>query len=80
VSNSGLTNGTSWQIFPNPTPGIFTIISEKGGVFEIMDLTGRVLNVFTIETQEERVHINLPTGMYFIREKTSGKIQKLIVE
>jgi hypothetical protein len=75
-----LTNGTSWQIFPNPTRGIFTIISEKGGVFEIMDLTGRVLNVFKIETQREKVNTNLPTGMYFIREKTSGKIQKLVIE
>jgi len=75
-----LTNGTSWQIFPNPAPGIFTIISEKGGVFEIMDLTGRVLNVFRIETQREKVNTNLPTGIYFIREKASGKIQKLIVE
>jgi len=75
-----LTNGTSWQIFPNPTPGIFTVISEKGRVFEIMDLTGRVLNVFRIETQRENLNINLPTGMYFIREKASGSIQKLIVE
>jgi hypothetical protein len=75
-----LTNSTSWQIFPNPAPGIFTIISEKGGVFEIMDLTGRVLNVFTIETQREKVNTNLPTGIYFIREKASGKMQKLIVE
>jgi hypothetical protein len=75
-----LTNSTSWQIFPNPAPGIFTIISEKGGVFEIMDITGRVLNVFTIETQKEKVNTNLPTGMYFIREKASGAMQKLIVE
>jgi len=73
-------NNTSWQIFPNPSPGIFTIISEKGGVFEIMDLSGRVLNVLTIETQREKVNTNLPTGIYFIREKASGKIQKLIVE
>jgi hypothetical protein len=75
-----LTNSTSWQIFPNPTLGIFTIISEKGGIFEIMDLTGRVLNVFTIETQREKVYTNLPTGIYFIREKASGATQKLIVE
>jgi hypothetical protein len=75
-----LTTSTSWQIFPNPASGVFTIISEKGGVFEIMDITGRVLNVFTIETQKEKVHTNLPTGIYFIREKASGKIQKLIVE
>jgi hypothetical protein len=75
-----LTSSTSWQIFPNPTPGIFTIISEKGGVFEIVDLTGRVLNLFTIETQREKVNTNLPTGIYFIREKASGKMQKLIVE
>jgi hypothetical protein len=75
-----MNTSTSWQIFPNPGSGVFTIISEKGGVFEIMDITGRVLNVFTIETQREKVNINLPTGIYFIREKASGKIQKLIVE
>jgi hypothetical protein len=45
-----------------------------------MDITGRVLNVFTIETQKEKVHTNLPTGIYFIREKTSGATQKLIIK
>jgi hypothetical protein len=75
-----MNTSTSWQIFPNPASGVFTIISEKGGVFEIMDLTGRVLNVFTIETQKEKVHTNLPTGMYFIREKASGATQKLIIK
>jgi len=73
-------NNVSWSIFPNPTSGIFTIQSEKGGVFEVLDITGRMLHTCTTKNQTETIRTNLPAGVYFIREKESRATQKLIVE
>jgi hypothetical protein len=51
-----------------------------GGVFELMDIAGRVLNTYTINNTNEPIQTNLPSGMYFIREKASGATQKLIIQ
>jgi hypothetical protein len=69
-----------FSIYPNPSYGTFTLQTEQGGVFEILDLTGRILNTYTIKNHTETIHTNLPTGTYFIREKASGATQKLIVK
>jgi hypothetical protein len=69
-----------FSIYPNPSSGSFTLQTEQGGVFEILDITGRILNTHTIKNHTETIHTNLPTGTYFIREKASGATQKLIVK
>jgi hypothetical protein len=69
-----------FSIYPNPSHGNFTIQSTKGGVFELMDVTGKVINTYTITNTQQSIHENLPAGMYFVREKESGSIQKLIIE
>jgi hypothetical protein len=69
-----------FSVYPNPSSGTFTLQTEQVGVFEILDLTGRILNTYTIKNHTETIHTNLPTGIYFIREKVSGAMQKLIVE
>jgi hypothetical protein len=40
----------------------------------------KVINTYTITNTQQTVHENLPVGMYFIREKNSGSVQKLIIE
>jgi hypothetical protein len=69
-----------FSVYPNPSYGSFTLQTEQGGVFEILDITGRLLNIYTIKNHTETIHTNLPTGIYFIREKASGATQKLIVK
>jgi len=69
-----------FSVYPNPSYGSFTLQTKQGSVFEILDLTGRILNAYTIKNHTETIHTNLPTGIYFIREKASGVTQKLIVE
>jgi hypothetical protein len=69
-----------FSVYPNPSSGSFTLQTEQGGVFEILDLTGRLLNTYTIRNHTETIHTNLPTGIYFIREKASGVTQKLIIK
>jgi hypothetical protein len=71
---------SAWLIFPNPTAGTFTLQTPKGGEFELMDIQGRVLQVFKMQNSTQQIQVSLPNGMYFIREKASGTTQKLIVE
>ncbi|GAB4490534.1 MAG: hypothetical protein OHK0045_15230 [Raineya sp.] len=67
-------------LYPNPNKGQFVIQSEKRGMFELTDITGKVINTYTMQTTSIEVNENLPAGMYFVREKTSGHVQKLIIE
>jgi hypothetical protein len=67
-------------IYPNPNKGAFTIQSTKGGIFELMDVTGKVINIYAITSTQQTVHENLPVGVYFVREKGSGNVRKLIIE
>jgi hypothetical protein len=69
-----------FSIYPNPNHGNFTIQSTEAGVFELMDVAGRVLKTYTITNTQQTVNENLPAGMYFVREKASGRVQNLIIE
>jgi hypothetical protein len=70
-----------FSVYPNPSYGSFTLQTEQGGVFELIDITGRVLNTYTLTTNTaQAIQVNLPVGMYFIREQASGATQKLIIE
>jgi hypothetical protein len=80
VENYANTELPLFSVYPNPSYGSFTLQTKQGGVFEILNLTGRLLNTYTVKNHTETIHTNLPTGMYFIREKASGSTQKLIVE
>jgi hypothetical protein len=68
-----------FSVYPNPNNGTFTIQSEKGGKFELMDINGKVISTYILKKEEKTLLENLPTGVYFIREKRSGAVQKLIV-
>jgi hypothetical protein len=69
-----------FSIYPNPNNGTFTIQTERGGVFELSDVTGKVINTYILTNPQQTIHENLPAGMYFVREKESGSVQKLIIE
>jgi hypothetical protein len=69
-----------FSVYPNPSYGSFTLQSEKGGEFELMDMHGRVIRVFKMQNPIEQIRVNLSNGIYFIREKASGATQRVIIE
>jgi hypothetical protein len=75
-----INNEALFSIFPNPNKGSFIIQSTKTGVFDLIDVTGKVINTYTLTKSQQTVHENLPAGMYFMREKASGKAQKIIIQ
>ncbi|MBN8702089.1 MAG: SBBP repeat-containing protein [Bacteroidetes bacterium] len=73
-------NKTSFIVFPNPTMGQFTLQTTKSGVFELLDLMGKVIRTFTITTSSFVINEKLPAGIYFMREQDSGNAVKLVLE
>ncbi len=80
VEESSLNNQII-QVYPNPSNGTFTITTNKnGGVFELMDITGRIINTYPINTNTYTITETLSAGLYFIKEKRSDAVKKLIIK
>jgi len=73
-------NKASWTIFPNPNSGHFTIASSAGGLFELMDVSGKTINSYSLEkVSSMAIAENLTGGIYFIRNANSGQVQKIVI-
>ncbi|GIV43701.1 MAG: hypothetical protein KatS3mg035_0824 [Bacteroidia bacterium] len=78
--NETLQNTSTFSLYPNPNNGTFFIQSEKPAIFELMDITGKLINTYRTQGTALQLNENLPAGMYFVREKETGLTQKIIVE
>jgi len=68
----------AFKAYPNPTKDILTITTEKNASFTLLDLTGKVLQVFEVDQQKEISTATLAPGMYLLKENTSGAQTKII--
>ncbi len=70
-------NNHNFMVYPNPSNGDYTIDlgeSKKAVYFEIVDITGRVIeSVQQTNIQRFDFQIQQPAGIYFIRVNTSNK-------
>ena len=58
-------NADRFQIFPNPTNGIFTIENAKGTTIIIYDVVGKEVYQENVATNKQQIDINsLPDGVY----------------
>jgi hypothetical protein len=69
-----------FEIYPNPSKGAFTILSEKGTVLELTDITGKVIQTYFINNHIEHIHTSLPAGLYFLRAPQNGSVSRLVIE
>ncbi|NUM50011.1 MAG: T9SS type A sorting domain-containing protein [Flavobacteriales bacterium] len=71
-----------FKIYPNPNHGEF-IIEHKMGFnekVELIDMMGKVLEVFTIKPGKNNLTFDLSAGLYLIRTIENGYIQKVKIE
>jgi hypothetical protein len=68
-----------WMIYPNPVKDVLTIqVEEKmiGATIELLDLSGRLLNISKIEQSSTLFDLSLfPSGAYFIQLDNIGQKQ-----
>lgn len=70
------------SIYPNPAKDLVNIISEESGTFEIYNSAGQSVSKQAITAGENRISLNLKSGMYFMKINTSGKTihKKLLIK
>jgi hypothetical protein len=71
-------NAVVFSIYPNPTNGIFTIISNKDSSYSIYSLSGNMLQSGIVNEGETQVSTELRTGFYLI--KVGNGVQKLLIQ
>ena len=79
-SPSAETKGV-FEIYPNPTTGVFVIRTSHAGEFEILNGMGQLLDKFSVGNEQtfvKELHLST-TGMYFIRAVSDGSIQRIVV-
>lgn len=71
------------EIFPNPTHGLLNIQGENINEIEILDITGKVKNQLSTNTDQTSINLSAYSrGVYFIKITTDSNIetQKIILE
>lgn len=81
VSKQSNFENIAFLIYPNPSDGNFYLHSnQRQATFDVLDFSGKVHETFTISQFGGNVQLNIPKGVYFIREKKTGFTQKFIIE
>lgn len=71
-------NLVKFKAFPNPTTDKLTIITEEYSSFSLLDITGKVLLTFDVDRHKEISTTKLATGVYLLKEKTTGAHTKIV--
>jgi alpha-tubulin suppressor-like RCC1 family protein len=69
-----------FSIYPNPVNAWFSIQTDRPAVFDLMDFSGKVLQSMNLSGGETFGADNLMKGIYFVRNRKSGAVQKMIVQ
>ncbi len=76
---------SSINIFPNPSDGKFVLemntANSNSSEAQILDVQGRLIKTFTVNTDREELLLDVPPGMYFLKVRQEGKlaVKKLVV-
>jgi hypothetical protein len=70
-----------FEIYPNPTAGLFVLKSSDAGEFELLNGMGQLLERFAVGNNQANVkEMYISTsGIYFIRAVSDGSIQRIVV-
>ena len=69
TKSADLTNN-SVDIYPNPSNGMFTVMSKVDGRVDIVDVTGKLVHPGVIVKANQMIEVNMPelsAGVYFVR-------------
>lgn len=72
--------GTDFTVYPNPANGQFTIRTENSARFELIDITGKLIDSFVIYNNETVIQYSVGSGVYFLRNVETSKVLKVIVK
>ncbi len=68
-----------FNVSPNPSTGEFKITSEKPVSVQLLDLTGKLIQTYTVNESAD-IKENLTPGLYILKDATNGGAKKLIIK
>ncbi len=68
-----------FQFYPNPSHGQFMLETEKNLTLELLDITGKSLYQYQVPKGRSSFMVDLPQGLYWIKDVDTGFAQKLII-
>lgn len=77
--------GDLFTLFPNPTQGVFHVITgsdNTGGLLQLMDIQGRVIHQETLSNAPITISEHLEKGVYLVKlsnSKQQYQVRKLVV-
>ena len=79
----GATTNKAFSVYPNPSEGIFTLhfneLPENN--IQIIDMSGRIVQELNIKSEVSKIDLSsFSKGIYFLTERNSGVVEKLIVQ
>ncbi|MEN3040157.1 MAG: SBBP repeat-containing protein [Bacteroidia bacterium] len=71
----------SWRLYPNPSTTTFFIENVLGreAEFEVIGGNGQVLRSLSAPVGVQEYRLSLPAGVYMVRERRSGTVQRIVV-
>lgn len=72
-------NNVSFSVYPNPSNGKFTIVSENNSIFYLTDITGKLIKTITVENGTKVIQETLNPGVYFLINSKTGKNEKIMI-
>jgi hypothetical protein len=71
-----------FHVYPNPSNGSVVIeyYATEQGIAVVRDISGKLLQTFVLHQGRNDVNLNLPAGMYFLQERNTGIVRKLVIE
>ncbi len=68
-----------FTVSPNPSTGEFKITSEKPVSVQLLDLTGKLIQTYSVNESAD-IKENLTPGLYILKDATNGGAKKLIIK
>jgi len=70
-----------FEVFPNPTNGVFTIRSSQSGEYQMLNGVGQVVDVFNLGGNQplSKEVQDLSAGIYYVRSINDGLMMRVIV-
>lgn len=67
------------SVYPNPAEDKINLVCEINTVADVYDISGRLLESFTLIKGTNTFNIDFPAGIYIIKNRNTGSEMKLVV-
>ncbi|HTO37249.1 MAG TPA: T9SS type A sorting domain-containing protein [Brumimicrobium sp.] len=72
------TKQANFKVYPNPTVDLLTVTTNGSNSFTLLDLTGKVIQSFEVNQQATISTLGLSSGIYILKENSTGSQTKII--